>query len=252
MTRDYKALTEKEKETLRLLVNGFDAKSIAGKLGLSVHTINERLRDARRKMAVSSSREAARHLREIESRDPEYFGGKPLGDADAAADMTEQRTPAEAPRMSRRYGWILGAIIMSFSLALLAALSLSGIAESPVLDQSGASSAPIGESDAVGSARQWLALVDAGNWDGSWNATGLQFKALNTSDKWAEVAKSVSLPLGAVRSRTLISEDYVPAPPYGYKMVKFKTDYANKTGAVETISLSWEDGSWKVVGCMIE
>ena len=56
------ALTEKEKQTLRLIVRGHDAKSVARSLGLSVHTINERLRDARRKMAVSSSREAARLL----------------------------------------------------------------------------------------------------------------------------------------------------------------------------------------------
>ena len=52
------ALTEKEKQTLRLIVRGHDAKSTARNLGLSVYTINERLRDARRKMAVSSSREA--------------------------------------------------------------------------------------------------------------------------------------------------------------------------------------------------
>ena len=62
------ALSEKEKQTLRLIVRGHDAKSIARDLGLSVHTINERLRDARRKMAVSSSREAARLLLEVEDR----------------------------------------------------------------------------------------------------------------------------------------------------------------------------------------
>ena len=56
MTAGFQSLTEKEKETLRLLVSGYDAKSMARHLGLSVHTINERLRDARRKMAVSSSR----------------------------------------------------------------------------------------------------------------------------------------------------------------------------------------------------
>jgi DNA-binding CsgD family transcriptional regulator len=56
---DFWALTEREKQTLRLIVRGHDAKSIARSLDLSVHTINERLRDARRKMAVSSSREAA-------------------------------------------------------------------------------------------------------------------------------------------------------------------------------------------------
>ena len=46
-------LSEREKEALRLLLVGHDAKSIAGTLGLSVHTVNDRLRDARRKLGVS-------------------------------------------------------------------------------------------------------------------------------------------------------------------------------------------------------
>jgi len=66
--RKARALTE-EKQTLRLILRRHDAKSAARNLGLSVHTINERLRDARRKMAVSSSCEAARLLFEMEGGD---------------------------------------------------------------------------------------------------------------------------------------------------------------------------------------
>ena len=61
MAEGYQALTAKEKEALRLLLGGHDAKSMANQLGLSVHTINERLRDARRKLSVSGSKAAARH-----------------------------------------------------------------------------------------------------------------------------------------------------------------------------------------------
>src|SRR3990167_863943 len=73
MTEGYQTLTEKEKQTLRLVVRGYDAKSMARYLGLSIHTVNERLRYARRKMEVSSSREAARIL-----LDKEGGGPKPL------------------------------------------------------------------------------------------------------------------------------------------------------------------------------
>ena len=104
MTAGIHTLTEKEKETLRLLVSGYDAKSMARHLGLSVHTINERLRDARRKMAVSSSREAARQLREIEHRTPQILADKALGEAAALPDVEDQTTPAEAPRMVRPLG----------------------------------------------------------------------------------------------------------------------------------------------------
>ena len=65
---DLASLTEKEKQTLRLIVRGYDAKSAARSLDLSVHTINGRLRDVRRKLAVPSSREAARLLLEAEAQ----------------------------------------------------------------------------------------------------------------------------------------------------------------------------------------
>ena len=54
MTHDVSALLEREKDVLRLLLVGHDAKSIARHLDLSTHVVNERLRDARRKLGVSS------------------------------------------------------------------------------------------------------------------------------------------------------------------------------------------------------
>lgn len=56
------ALTDKELEILRLLTAGHTVKSIAVRLGRSEASINERLRDARRKTGVGSSRELARLL----------------------------------------------------------------------------------------------------------------------------------------------------------------------------------------------
>jgi len=62
MREDVSRLSEREREVLRLLLAGHDAKSAARSLGISVHAVNERLREARRKLGVSSSREAARIL----------------------------------------------------------------------------------------------------------------------------------------------------------------------------------------------
>ncbi len=59
-------LSDREREVLGLLLQGHEIKSIAAMLGFSVHAVNERLRDARRKLGASSSREAARR----------YFGGQ--------------------------------------------------------------------------------------------------------------------------------------------------------------------------------
>ena len=57
---DISRLTDREKDVLILLATGHDAKSVAAKLGISVHAANERMRSAREKMGVTSSREAAR------------------------------------------------------------------------------------------------------------------------------------------------------------------------------------------------
>lgn len=78
-TDDQVVLSAREKEALRLLLVGHDAKSIANTLGLSVHTINDRLRDARRKLGVSSSREAARRLAEMDGGTPIMSAPKKLG-----------------------------------------------------------------------------------------------------------------------------------------------------------------------------
>lgn len=55
-------LTDREMEILGLLVAGHTVKTIAARLGRSETSINERLRSARRKTGVGSSRELARLL----------------------------------------------------------------------------------------------------------------------------------------------------------------------------------------------
>ena len=247
MVNGFGVLTDKEKQTLRLIVRGHDAKSAARHLDLSVHTVNERLRDARRKLSVSSSREAARLLLEHEGGPPEFRVDTRLGEG-AGAEGAEQGTgPANGPgrpRWSARL--LIGAILMSLALALLAVvagpqLSSPGIATPPV-------TAEASDAAVEAAARRWLALVDEGRWAESWAATATSFRTLNTSAVWAAASEKVRTPLGAVRKRTLLSHDSVPAPPQGYEVVKFRTDFANRMGVTETVSLDREGDDWRVVG----
>src|SRR3546814_20946287 len=136
---------------------------------------------------------------------------------------------------------------MSFSLALLAFVSMSGSADTPVATPS---TVPA-ESPAVAAARDWLALVDKSDWNASWEATGQSFKALNTAATWSRVAQLVQGPPGAVTALVLLREEMVHAPPYGYQLVKFRNDYQNKAGADEQLSLAREGGSWGVVGVRV-
>jgi DNA-binding CsgD family transcriptional regulator len=66
---DLSRLTEREREALRLIAQGHTAKSIANLAGSTPVAVNERLREARRKTGVSSSRELARLLRSEEHRE---------------------------------------------------------------------------------------------------------------------------------------------------------------------------------------
>jgi DNA-binding CsgD family transcriptional regulator len=240
------ALTEKERLTLRLMGEGHDAKSLARHLDLSVHTINERLRDARRKLGVSSSREAARLLRNHEQPTPENVGDKPLGDALPEVPAAQEHPPAAA-RTSNVRGWLIGGTLM---LIALVALSLSSLGPDGAPAPATTSSQVRAEASA--SASKWLALVDAQDWAGSFAATGQTFRTANTIKGWTDASQSARVPLGAAVKRVMTSHDYVPAPPAGYEQVRFRTDFANRSGATETVMLVREGGELKVVGYMIE
>lgn len=238
-------LTEKEKQTLRLIVRGHDAKSIARHLDLSVHTVNERLRAARRKMAVSSSREAARLLLDAEGdRAPEPLVPDEIGDAPAVRSGEESGRPLGGGRFRRRAAVATGVLAM----ILAAAFALIAPLPQPAPPPATAAATPSAETEA---ARRWLELVDQGRWEDSWKASGTAFRRLNTVRAWANASEKVRVPLGALVSRTLLSQENLPAPPDGYEVVKFRSSFANKTQALETVTLEREGNAWRVVGVTI-
>ncbi|MEO9600215.1 LuxR C-terminal-related transcriptional regulator [Parasphingorhabdus sp.] len=72
-------LNEKEKKVLRLLLMGHDAKTAAQEIGVTPNIINERLRSARQKLQVTSSKAAARMLASHEGNVPNFLGPKKIG-----------------------------------------------------------------------------------------------------------------------------------------------------------------------------
>ena len=109
-------LSAREQEVLQLLATGHTVKSIAVQLGRSEASIHERLRDARRKTGVGSSRELARLLLAQKSWDRK-------------TDLPSDRALIDAPTAPTRSGRLgtKGTIIMLLALPLgLAALALAG------------------------------------------------------------------------------------------------------------------------------
>ncbi|KQN03651.1 helix-turn-helix domain-containing protein [Sphingomonas sp. Leaf25] len=242
-------LTEREKEALRLLLAGHDAKSVAAHLNLSIHTINERLRDARRKLAVSSSREAARILGDAERGGPQTMGDKQLGVSPNAVAGA-----SSGPPQSTRLLWLSGGMLtMSILIAavIAAATAFNTPAPTPAATEQVASD-PAGQQVA----RQWLTIVDQERWQDSWQAAGATFRDAVTADQWTAQVKPVRAPLGAVRSRTVqraTTTTSLPGAPAGeYQLVEFRTAFANRAGATETVVLAKDGGRWGVVGYFIK
>ncbi|NSX34700.1 helix-turn-helix transcriptional regulator [Brevundimonas vesicularis] len=79
MSLNLDRLTAQEQDLLRLLAQGHTAKTIANLTGLSVNSVNERLRSARRKTGAVSSRELARRLADQAPQPPQEIQPKLFG-----------------------------------------------------------------------------------------------------------------------------------------------------------------------------
>lgn len=251
------ALSEREKATLRLLAAGHDAKSMANSLGLSVHTVNERLRDARRKLAVSSSREAARLLADVEREAPNFLGDKEIGVAPTRQPLTSEEPSATRAGGERPFAWFGGGmLVMAVIIAAVTAASIFlavGPSRTSPVTTVAAAAQTVQETAGTKAARDWLALLDQQKWDASWGAAGAAFKTMPKA-RWATTAQGVRQPLGAVSSRLLQSvtaTTSLPGAPVGeYEVAQFKSTYAQRE-VIETVVLSREGASWAVNGYFI-
>ncbi len=120
-----------------------------------------------------------------------------------------------------------------------------------------AAATPALAADSTSAARReaeaWLALVDGGSYDESWERAATYFKQRVTAAQWKQAASSVREPLGKLASRELIGAQQtnkLPGAPDGdYVVIQFRADFANKKGAVETITPMKEaSGEWRVSG----
>lgn len=92
---DLSRLNAAERRVLGLLAEGHTAKSIANTIGSTPAAVNERLREARRKTGVGSSRELARLLKAQENRDEQIGVGNRRH---IAADMSPAAAEPWRPR----------------------------------------------------------------------------------------------------------------------------------------------------------
>lgn len=117
------SLSDKELEVLHLLAMGHTGKSIAARLGQSEASVNERLRDARRKTGVGSSRELAR-----------IVDGQKIWDKNTDLSSLRPSTDDLAQPDDRRRTMSKGSIMIVVPLAI-AAIAMA-LTNSPQKEQS--------------------------------------------------------------------------------------------------------------------
>lgn len=105
-------------------------------------------------------------------------------------------------------------------------------------------------------AKEWLKIVDAGDYAQSWQESDSFFKSKLPKNKWDTALKGIRTPLGKVTSRSELSaKEYssLPGVPKGECLViQFQTAFQNKKSATETLTLSKSSGQWLPVGYFIQ
>lgn len=251
------SLSNREKETLRLLATGHDAKSAANLLGLSVHTVNERLRSARQKLGVSSSRAAARRLMDIEQESPKFLGDMKLGEGLGPDDV--RRDTHSHHRRAQSLVWWIGGLVIMLSFAV-AALIITNAANTQAPASQPAAPVRTAEAGAVApegaaAALAWVALLDREQWNESWSTAGQLFRSQLTQAGWATTVQTVRASVGPVVSRVqenATRTSTLPGLPSGdYLIVQYRTSFRDKASVSETVVLTHERTGWKVDGYFI-
>lgn len=187
---------------LRLLAAGHTVKSIAATLGRSEASVNERLRDARRKTGVGSSRELARLLAAQKIWDRNFdLPAEPVGAEDGA--------PPAPIRRVRSKGALLMLAMLPLTLAGLVAL-----ASDPVPSAAPATSAQTTPRTGSALAGRWA--LDPASVPAAERPRRVTIAFRRTPDgKWATRVEIVAADGTLTHAESLAAADGVPVPVTG-------------------------------------
>jgi hypothetical protein len=111
--------------------------------------------------------------------------------------------------------------------------------------------------DALAAAKNWLTIIDKGDYAESWKEAAEYFKTAGPEEKWEQSLTAVRKPLGNLISRKVKSATYrtsLPGVPDGqYVVIQFKTSFEHKKSAIETVTpMLDKDSKWRVAGYFIK
>jgi len=104
-------------------------------------------------------------------------------------------------------------------------------------------------------AQEWLVLLDADDYEATWEEAATLFKSKVTAEQWAAQVRQAHSSLDSLRSRSLAAARYttsLPNVPEGeYVVAQYKSIYGEKE-TVETMYVKKDDGTWRVAGYFVK
>jgi len=103
-------------------------------------------------------------------------------------------------------------------------------------------------------AAEWLELLDANDYQATWEQAANLLKSQVTADQWASQIQQVHAQLDTLQSRSLIAARYttsLPNVPEGeYVVAQYRAQYGGQN-TVETATLTKEGDAWRVAGYFV-
>ncbi len=111
------------------------------------------------------------------------------------------------------------------------------------------------EDEAAANGQKRLSLLDGGKYEESWKQSASMFRDQVTEDAWVAALKRSREPMGDVVTRVAKRVDFTQAlrgaPNGDYVIIHFATEFKNKQGVVERLTLVKEEGEWKMAAYAI-
>jgi hypothetical protein len=109
--------------------------------------------------------------------------------------------------------------------------------------------------DATKAVLNWLNMVDKSNYGKSWEEASNVFKKQISKSQWNVALSNSRDPLGSISNREtsqVFDLNEMPNLPKGqYRVYIFNTDFENKLGASEVVTVFSKNNKWLVVGYVI-
>jgi hypothetical protein len=136
------------------------------------------------------------------------------------------------------------------------ALTLAFVALTAPAARAQAASGSSADSAAIAAARRWVALVDAGKYEASWDSAAALFRAALTKAQWVPAVGQAREPFEPFGARALLTSRYTRtlpnAPPGEYVILTYRTGVGAGRSVLETIvPMKDADGSWRVSGYFV-